>query len=168
MFGGKVNEERIRWLRYVAPIFDLFQQWQDKFPVVNTAADVLLLVIVWFLVITLQFKHTQQNCELWLTSLKPFANCFTLACKNFQHLAINVQTHKCKSDGVKAAVRNWTFQSYKSSAAVIVTLVFSWDVYVCVPFGWDTEPSRWRVLAEAHSSLQPSACSVRPAQSAAI
>lgn len=46
MFGGKVNEEWIWWFRYVAPVFDLFQQWQNKFPVVNTAADVLLLVIV--------------------------------------------------------------------------------------------------------------------------
>lgn len=46
MFGWKVNKEGIRGFGYVAPDFDLFQQRQNKFPVVNAAANILLLVIV--------------------------------------------------------------------------------------------------------------------------
>lgn len=46
IFGGKVDKEGIKWFRYAAPVFDPFQQWKYNFPVVYTATDVLLLVIV--------------------------------------------------------------------------------------------------------------------------
>lgn len=46
IFGGKVYEEGVKWFWYTASVFDPFQQWKYNFPVVNTAANVLLLVVV--------------------------------------------------------------------------------------------------------------------------
>lgn len=46
IFGGEVYEEGLKWFWYTASVFDPFQQWQNDFPVVDTAADVLLLVVV--------------------------------------------------------------------------------------------------------------------------
>lgn len=46
IFGRKVYKERVEGFRYTASVFDLLQQWKDNFPVVDTAADILLLVIV--------------------------------------------------------------------------------------------------------------------------
>lgn len=46
-------EEGVEWFRYTAPVFDPFQEWQDNVPVVDAAADVLLLVIIGLYSITL-------------------------------------------------------------------------------------------------------------------
>lgn len=39
-------EEWVKGFRYAASVFDLVQKWEDNLPVVDTAADVLLLVVV--------------------------------------------------------------------------------------------------------------------------
>ena len=44
IFGGKVLEERVEEFGYAASVFDAVQQWKDNFPVVDTAADVVLLI----------------------------------------------------------------------------------------------------------------------------
>lgn len=45
ILGVKVHEEGLKWFRYAASVFDLFQQGKYNFPVVDTAADVLFLVV---------------------------------------------------------------------------------------------------------------------------
>lgn len=46
IFGGKMYEEGVKRFWYTASVFDPFQQWKYNFPVVDTAADVLVLVVV--------------------------------------------------------------------------------------------------------------------------
>lgn len=46
VFRGKVYEERVEGLRYTASVLHSLQQRLDNLPVVETAADVLLLVVI--------------------------------------------------------------------------------------------------------------------------
>lgn len=46
ILGLKVHEEGLKWFWYTASVFDLVQQRTYNFPVVDTAADVFLLVVV--------------------------------------------------------------------------------------------------------------------------
>lgn len=55
IFGVEVNEERLEWLWYAASVFDPFQEWKDRLPVVDTATNVLLLVVVRVHAITLGY-----------------------------------------------------------------------------------------------------------------
>lgn len=48
-------EEGVEWFGYTASVFDPFQQWEDNLPVVDTAADILLLLIVRIYSITLGY-----------------------------------------------------------------------------------------------------------------
>lgn len=62
IFGGKVYKERVKRFWYTASVFDLLQQWKGNFPVVDTAANVLLLVIVGVHSIPLVIKkQTKKN-----------------------------------------------------------------------------------------------------------
>lgn len=63
--GRKVYEEGVEGFGYTASVFDPFQKWQDNFPVVDTAADVLLLVIVRINYVTLdcETKKTTSGCQ---------------------------------------------------------------------------------------------------------
>lgn len=63
IFGGKVYEEGVEWFGYTASVFDPFQQWKYKFPVVNTAANVLLLVVVRVHSITLCHQTQKKTAE---------------------------------------------------------------------------------------------------------
>lgn len=55
IFGWKVYKKGVERFWYTTPIFDPFQQWMYDFPVVDTAADVLRLVIVRVHSITLSY-----------------------------------------------------------------------------------------------------------------
>lgn len=55
ILGWKVYEKGFERFWYTTPVFDPFQQWLCNFPVVDTAADVLLLVIVRVGSITLSY-----------------------------------------------------------------------------------------------------------------
>lgn len=48
-------EEGVKRFWYTASVFDPFQQWKYNFPVVDTAADVLVLVVVRVHSITLSY-----------------------------------------------------------------------------------------------------------------
>lgn len=57
-------EERFKGFWYTASVFDPFQQWKYYFPVVDTAADVLLLVIVRVHTITLGYKTYKRQLNI--------------------------------------------------------------------------------------------------------
>lgn len=48
-------EEGVEWFGYTASAFDPFQHWEDNLPVMDTSANVLLLIIVRVHAITLGF-----------------------------------------------------------------------------------------------------------------
>lgn len=107
IFGGKVYKERVKRFWYTASVFDLLQQWKGNFPVVDTAANVLLLVIVGVHSIPLVIKKKKNTQKLSLAheqngTQKPFVTTHFLVVLNpadmqpkkwhvwlFGHLALN-------------------------------------------------------------------------------
>lgn len=64
-----MHEEGVKWFWYTASVFDLLQQRKHNFPVMNAAADVLLLVVVRVHSITLCyqtqiFEHQGERLSL--------------------------------------------------------------------------------------------------------
>lgn len=104
-------KERVKRFWYTASVFDLLQQWKGNFPVVDTAANVLLLVIVGVhsipLVIKKQTNKKKPTQKLSLAqeqngTQKPFVTTHFLVVLNpadtqpkkwhmwlFGHLALN-------------------------------------------------------------------------------
>lgn len=93
VFGGEVYEEGVKRFWYTASVFDPFQQWKYNFPVVDTAADVLLLVVVRVHSISLGYltciKERKSACH---TSLMQSDNINMV--RQLQILPGNKQTHR--------------------------------------------------------------------------